>query len=351
MPPHGSVSRSRFFRRMGCLLAIFNILALIVIFLVIGLLARWLGVIHLPYSLRWIHPVGIVFFLIGLGFLAWAGYGLRRLSLPLGDLLEAADRVADGDYSVRVREQGPPEVRSLARGFNAMASRLQSTDEHRRSMLADVTHEFRTPLTVIQGNVEGMLDGVYSADETRLKSILEEIQLLSRLVDDLRTLALAESGALQLTKEPTDLAVLIGETLTAFAARAAESGVDLRMKVDPQSPTPEIDPERIHQVLSNLIANALHYTPKGGQIEVRCNPTFEDGQPSVVVAVEDNGAGIPAQDLPHIFDRFYKGRDSGGMGLGLAIARHLVEAHHGVIQAQSEVGKGTVVRVILPVES
>jgi signal transduction histidine kinase len=351
MFPHGSASRGRFFRRMGCLFVAFNFLALVVIVLVVGLLARWLGFLRIPDSFRWIHPVGILFFLIGLTFLAWIGIGLRRLSMPLGDLLEAADRVAEGDYSVRVREQGPPEVRSLARGFNAMASRLQITDEQRRSMLADVTHEFRTPLTVIQGNLEGMMDGIYSADEGRLKSILEETQLLSRLVDDLRTLTLAESGALQLNKEPTDLAVLIGETLTAFESQAAASEIDLHMQVDANTPFLNIDPERIHQVLSNLIANAIYYTPRGGQIQVRCNPSSTDGKPFVVIEVEDRGAGISPQDLPHIFDRFYKGRDSGGTGLGLAIARHLIEAHHGSIQVHSDLGEGTLMRVILPVEA
>jgi signal transduction histidine kinase len=350
MPPHGSASRGRFFLRMGCLFAAFNILALVVIFLIIGLLARWFGVLRIPESFRWIHPLGILFFLIGLTFLAWTGIGLRRLSMPLGDLLEAADRVAEGDYSVRVREQGPPEVRSLARGFNSMASRLQVADEQRRSMLADVTHEFRTPLTVIQGNLEGMMDGIYAADEDRLKSILEETQLLSRLVDDLRTLTLAEIGALQLNKEPTDLAVLIGETLTAFESRAFASGIDLRMQVDPNTPVLNVDPERLHQVLSNLVANAINYTPKGGQIQVRCSLDSTDSKRAVVIEVEDSGAGISPQDLPHIFDRFYKGRDSGGTGLGLAIARHLVEAHHGAIQAHSVLDEGTLIRVTLPIE-
>jgi signal transduction histidine kinase len=348
---HGSASRGRFFRRMGCLFAAFNFLALVVIFLIIGLLARWFGFLRIPESLRWIHPVGFLFFLIGLAFLAWTGLGLRRLSMPLGDLLEAADRVAEGDYSVRVGEQGPPEVRSLARGFNAMASRLQIADEQRRSMLADVTHEFRTPLTVIQGNLEGLLDGIYNPDAGRLKSILEETQLLSRLVDDLRTLTLAESGALQLSKEPTDLAVLIGETLTAFDSQATASGIDLRMDSDSNTPLLNIDPERIHQVLSNLIANAIYYTSPGGQVQIRCSPVPKGNDQSVVIEVEDNGAGISPQDLPHIFDRFYKGRDSGGTGLGLAIACHLIEAHHGSIQVHSVLGEGTLMRVILPVEA
>jgi signal transduction histidine kinase len=288
----------------------------------------------------------MVVFLFGFGLLMWAGRSLRRMSIPLGDLIAAADRIAGGDYAVRVKEQGPAEVRSLGRVFNGMASRLQANDEQRRNLLADVTHELRTPLTVIQGNVEGILDGVYEADEAHLKSILEETQLLSRLVEDLRTLALAESGALQLKKEPTDLAVLIGETIAALRGQSDAAGIKLNMDVPADAPLLNLDPERIRQVLVNLIANALRYTPRGGEICVR----FKMNRPDEArIAIEDTGAGIQPEDLPHVFDRFYKTRDSQGLGLGLAIAKNLVQAHGGSIQAQSQPGQGTTICITLPI--
>jgi signal transduction histidine kinase len=271
------------------------------------------------------------------------------MSAPLDDMLEASGRVAGGDYSTRVDEKGPPEVRALTRAFNSMAARLQAANERRRDLLADVTHELRTPLTVIQGNVEGMLDGVYPADEARLKSILEETHILSRLVEDLRTLALAESGALQLKKEPTDLAALIRETVSAFAAQADAAGIRLETGLQ-AVPWLNLDPQRMGEVLSNLIANALRYTPRGGLIGIRYMAIPGGGEGRAAVSVTDSGPGIPAEDLPNIFDRFYKSSDSGGMGLGLSIAKYLVEAHGGTIKAESETGKGTTISFSLLIE-
>ena len=342
--------RSRFFQRMGCLLAASVLLVSTIFILVIGLAAHLLGLLQIPGTLRWMIPLSLVVFLLGFGLLAWAGRRFRRLSVPFGDLLEAAGRITGGDYSARVIEQGPAELRSLGRAFNAMASRLQVTDQQRRNLLADVTHELRTPLTVIQGNLEGMLDGVYAADEVHLKSLLEETEVLSRLVDDLRTLALAESGALQLKKEPTELAALISETAAGFRAQADAVGVALGVEVMAAIPLLDLDPERIREVLSNLIANALRYTPRGGSISVRLGMTHADGERRAQVTIVDSGPGITVEDLPHVFDRFYKARDSGGMGLGLSIAKHLVEAHGGTLHAESESGQGTTMRITLPVE-
>jgi signal transduction histidine kinase len=273
-------------------------------------------------------------------------FALRRVMIPLDELLAAAGSVAEGDYSARVREKGPAEVRSLARAFNNMAARLHQTDEKRRNLLADVTHELRTPLTVLQGNLEGMLDGIYPADEANLRSLLDETNLLSRLVEDLRTLALAESGALRLRKEPTDLALLVRESLAAFQAQAASAGVTLSAETDEALPWLEVDPGRLRQVLSNLLANALRYTPAGGSVRVKY--CLEAGR--ALLDVTDTGPGIAAGDLPHVFERFYKSTDSGGTGLGLAIAKHLVEAHEGMITAESLPGQGTTIRISLPVE-
>jgi signal transduction histidine kinase len=199
-------------------------------------------------------------------------------------------------------------------------------------MLADVSHELRTPLTVIRGNVEGMLDGLYPVDESRLRSILEETQILSRLVDDLRTLSLAERGVLQLRREPTDLAGLIRETAASFQPKASAEGIHLEVMAQEGSQV-EVDPERVREILSNLLTNALHYTPSGGVVKV----SYDGG----TVSVEDNGPGIAPADLPHIFERFYKASDSGGMGLGLSIAKYLAEAHGGEIRVESAPGRGT----------
>ena len=202
---------------------------------------------------------------------------------------------------------------------------------------------------MIQGNLEGFLDGVYSPDEARLKSLLEETQILARLVEDLRTLALAESGALQLKKEPTDLALLIGETVSAFRTQADAAGVKIDVQAGSDLPVLNLDPERFRQVLSNLIANALRYTPRAGNIHLSYMTIRSDDGNYTEVTVQDNGVGIAPDVLPNIFNRFYKSRDSSGTGLGLPIARHLVEAHAGKITAESEPGRGTTMRIRLPV--
>ena len=348
--PPWRAMRGRFSRRMGCVRVLVNVLAFFFFLAVLGILLNSLGIIHLNINpLWWVLPLGIIILMFGFGALVWAGRGLRRISVPLGDLLEAAGRIAEGDYAPRVAERGPSEVRALARAFNGMAARLEVTEGQRRDLMADITHELRTPLTVIQGNLEGILDGVYSPDEAHLKSILEETQILSRLVDDLRTLALAESGALQLKKEPTDLTVLIGETVSAFRAQADAAGVKFDIQVDAGEHLLNLDPERIRQVLSNLIANALRYTPSGGSISIKYKIISTSGSEQAELTVADNGSGIAPDSLPNIFNRFYKSRDSSGTGLGLPIARHLVEAHGGRIDAESDPGKGTIIRIRLPV--
>ena len=337
--------RNPFFRRLGCAFASLNLLGFALFFLFISWAANQLGVANLPGNLlHLLLPLGIAL-LVAIVVLAVLGVlGLRRVFTPLDDLLEAAGRVAEGDYAVRVSEHGPKEVRSLARAFNDMASRLHLADERRRNLLADVTHELRSPLTVLQGNLEGMLDGVYPADETNLRALLDETNILSGLVEDLRTVALAESGALRLKKEPTDLIMLVHDALNAFQAQARTANVTLVVDAPETFPRLELDPGRIRQVITNLVANALRYAPAGSRVTVRIG--LLPGQ--VMLEVIDEGPGIPAQDLPHVFERFYKSTDSGGMGLGLAIVRHLVSAHDGTIEALSPAGQGTTMRIALP---
>ena len=269
---------------------------------------------------------------------------VRRIAAPVDDLVEAAGRIRSGDYSVRVREDGAPELRSVAQAFNAMTAQLEASEKQRRSFLADVTHELRTPLSVIRGQAEGIADGLYPADATHLAPIVEATQTLARLVDDLRTLALAETGHLQLQREPVEIATLINDTLASFEPQAQAKGVTLAADIPGELPTVSADAVRIRGVIANLLANAIAHTPAGGSVRVIA--ARADG--GVAVSVTDTGEGIAADLLPRIFDRFVKTSGSSGSGLGLAIARDLVTAHGGTISAESTVGSGTTVRFTLP---
>jgi len=338
--------RNRFFQRIGCLLGVIGLLSLIGCGALFSLIFKSPDLLHFSDgSNPIVRTIGGLITVLAIGSMFLAGRALRRATRPIGDVMEAASKVAEGDYAVRVDEHGPKEVRALARSFNTMTSRLQINDEQRRALLADVTHELRTPLTVIQGNLEGMLDGIYPPDQAHLESTLEETRVLARLIDDLRTLSLAESGALKLQREMVDLGDLIRETLASFQATADHAGVQVLANVQADLPQLEIDPLRVRQVLSNLIANALRYTSNGGQIQVRA---FVEQTDRVTVTVADTGRGIPPDDLPHIFDRFYKSSDSRGTGLGLAIAKNLVVAHGGEISAHSDFGHGTTITLTLP---
>ncbi|MBI3914009.1 MAG: HAMP domain-containing histidine kinase [Chloroflexi bacterium] len=331
--------RDKFVRHMARLFILFFLFVCSASATLGWLITNLVGAANLPSVLAGFFALLLIFSGLGL-----VGRALRRVTLPIGDLIEAAGRVEEGDYTARVTERGPREVRAFVHAFNAMTERLQVTDEQRRNLLADVTHELRTPLTVIQGNLEGLLDGLYPRDDAHLAPILDETRVLARVIDDLRTLALAESGALALQKEPTDLAMLITETTAPFQSQADAAGIALNAEIASDVPTLDLDPARFRQVLENIIANALHFTPHGGTIALKC---FRDRE-RVLIETRDSGAGITPEDLPHIFERFYKARDSRGTGLGLAIAKSLVTAHGGEISAQSELGVGTTIQIALP---
>lgn len=277
--------------------------------------------------------------LILLSVFAALAFSVRRFASPLGAVMDAADRVAGGDYSVRVPETGAPPIRALANAFNAMTAQLQGADRVRRDLMADVSHELRTPLTVLQGRIEGLLDGVYPRDETQLAQLLEETQVLSRLVEDLRTVALSDAGALPLQKESFDIVDLASDAARSFEGRGAAVEV-----VGTAGVTVDLDAVRIREVMTNLIANAIRHTPGDGRITIG----VADERDQVVVTVKDTGAGVPPDALPRLFDRFYKGADSRGSGLGLAIARGIVAAHGGQIGASSAPGEGTTIRFTLP---
>jgi two-component system sensor histidine kinase BaeS len=305
--------------------------------------------------------------------LARTARAIRGSGTVLDALVDQAARVEAGDYSARVDTIGPvpAPVRGLARGFNTMAARLEADEAQRRTLLADVTHELRTPLAVVQGSVEAILDGIHPADETHLSAILEETRILDRLIEDLRTLALSESGALSLHREPTDLSVLATDVATSFAATAAAANVELGAAIDDDLPLLDLDPVRIREVIGNLVANALRHTPAGGRVAIDGRlvgatgtarapaaarmpgtgraPGASPGD-AVVITVRDTGSGIDPELLPHVFDRFARGAGSTGSGLGLSIARGLVELHGGTIEASSPPGGGTEIRIRLPIE-
>jgi signal transduction histidine kinase len=273
---------------------------------------------------------------------------VRRVGRPVGEVMEAADRVAGGDYQARVEERGSLEMRRLARSFNAMAERLRANEEQRRNFIADVAHELRTPLSVIQGNAEGMLDGLYPVDPAHLEPVVEETRVMARLLDDLQTLSIAEAGALRLHREPTEPGQLVEDAVAAFRSAADAAGVTVESRVAAGLPALDVDPTRIGQVLGNLLSNAMRHTPRGGSVVVSAEPA-RAGK-AVEFTVTDTGPGIPPDVLPHAFDRFVRAADSRGLGLGLAIARSLVQAHGGEISAESPPGGGTAMRFVLPAE-
>jgi signal transduction histidine kinase len=270
--------------------------------------------------------------------------GLRRMTRPMGSIIEAARRIEAGDYSAQVPESGPPDLRSVARAFNAMSARLKASDEQRRSFLADVAHELRTPLTVIRGQAEAIADGVYTGDAEHLAPILDATQTLDRLVEDLRTLVLTDAGNLVLKKELTDLGVLTGDTVDSFRVPAESAGVALSTDIAQNPPSVDVDPARIRGVIGNLLSNAIRHTPAGGTVNVGVNSSAG----GAVITVTDSGEGIAPELLPHVFDRFVKGAGSTGSGLGLAIVHDIVSAHGGKVELESKAGSGTRVRLTLP---
>ena len=306
------------------------------------LFARLFGGGGQTAALVWIVGIGLALTMPALAGLV-ARRAVQDIATPLAGVMTAADRVAEGDLGVRVAEHGPGDFGRLAKSFNRMVEELERADQQRRNLTADVAHELRTPLHIIQGNLEGILDGVYEPTLEHVNATLDETRLLARLVDDLRTLSLAEAGQLPLTWEPVDVAELLADVSTSFSGQAEAAGLELRVEIESELPTITGDVGRLDQVLGNLMANALRHTPSGGTITLQAGG-IEGG---VRIIVRDTGEGIPAEDLPYIFDRFWRGdrarshAGGAGSGLGLAIARQLVQAHGGRISVESEPGRGT----------
>ncbi len=275
----------------------------------------------------------------------------RQFARPLADVMSAADSVAEGDLSVRVPENAPGEFGRLASSFNRMADELEKTAQRRQQLTADVAHELRTPLHILQGNLEGMLDGIYPLDRSQVQVLLDEVHLLSRLVADLQTLSLAENHALPLDFEIVNIQPFLLNALQHFLPQAEAQGVHLRLAGEvPESLAIRGDFGRLSQVLGNLITNAIRFTPAGGEITL----SAAQDQDQVVIYVRDTGEGIAEEDLPFIFDRFWRGdrarsrKEGFGSGLGLSIARQIVKCHGGKIEVESASGQGTTFRLIFP---
>jgi two-component system OmpR family sensor kinase/two-component system sensor histidine kinase BaeS len=273
----------------------------------------------------------------------------QRLAAPLVLLTRAASAVAGGDLTQEVPGRGGDEIGELGAAFNRMTQSLAQAENLRRNMVADVAHELRTPLTVIQGDLQAILDGVYPLDIEQVASLYDETRLLTRLVDDLRDLALADAGQLRLDRAPVSMGMLAEAAVTSFSPAAKDAEIELSLELGEDVPAVMGDADRLAQVLRNLLGNALRHTPAGRKVTVRVGAR----NASVIISVADAGSGIAPEDLPHVFDRFYRGdksrsRRGGGAGLGLAIARQLVTAHGGQISVESRVGHGAVFTILLP---
>lgn len=285
--------------------------------------------------------------------LVFVTFFTRQALAPVRGLTSAARQLGSGDLAYRVPESRSDEVGELARTFNEMANDLESAEMQRRRMTADIAHELRTPLTNIQGYLEAILDGVVQPDPETISSLHAQTVHLSRLVDDLRLLSVAEAGALRLETTPDDLASVARETTASFEPRAADLGISLDFAAEAGLPRVELDRTRMRQVVANLIENALQHTPRGGNV---CVEIERDGPATVALSISDTGAGIPADELHRIFDQFYRvdpsrNRSTGGAGLGLTIVKRLVEAHGGTLSVSSEPGHGASFRVMLPIAS
>jgi len=278
-----------------------------------------------------------------------------RYSKPLEDLFNAINTVAAGDLSVRVPENDSAMYRDLFKRFNKMVGELERSEQQRRNLTADIAHELRTPLHIIQGNLEGVIDGVYRPTPEHINNTLDETRLLTRLVNDLQTLSLAETGQLPLHPTRFLLADLIDDLTSSFSSQAASLGIDLKTSLTDPAQELTADYDRLNQVLSNLISNALRHTPSGGTVLIHTESVQNESgsmKSAVRIRVQDTGSGIPTEDLPFIFDRFWRGdksrRERTHSGLGLAIAKQLIRAHGGTIAAQSVVGTGSSFVIEIP---
>lgn len=291
-------------------------------------------------------PVAMVFLIVITLFTLY-----RRFGRPLEQIFNTIDAVSEGNLSARVPENNSDMFSELFKRFNKMVVELERAEQQRRNLTADIAHELRTPLHIIQGNLEGIVDGVYKPTDEHISNTLDETRLLSRLVNDLQTLSLAETGQLPLHSTRFLLADLTADLTTSFSAQAKSQGVDLVVRNADSQQTLSADYDRLNQVLSNLISNALRHTPTGGKISIETESIIGKER-SARIKITDTGVGIASEDIPFIFDRFWRGdksrTDRSNSGLGLAISKQLILAHKGTIEVESEIGKGTTFTIELP---
>ncbi len=273
----------------------------------------------------------------------------RYLATPLRRMSVAAGRIGQGDLAQEVPVPSDDDLGNLARAFNTMAADLRRLEELRHNLVADIAHELGTPLSVLQANLEGMLDGVVEPAPERLAALHTQVRLLARLVEDLRDLSLAQAGRLPLHRAPTDLAALVADAAAAVAPHAADKSVTVQSRMASGLPVLSVDRERMMQVVHNLLENAIRHTPAGGDVTVG----LEADPSELRLWVADTGPGVPPEERDRIFDRFHRldasrSRASGGSGLGLAIVKSLVEAHGGRVWVESRAGEGSRFTVALP---
>jgi len=298
--------------------------------------------------------------MLGAALGALVAFGLslllaRRIVDPIERLTAVVQKMEQGDLGQRVENIHSGEVAKLSHAFNAMVEGLERGQRLRRNMVADVAHELRTPLHNVLGYLELLRDGVSQPTGEMIATIYEEASLLKRLVDDLQQLALAESGQLELVRREVSPSSLLQQAAAMVRPELNEKNIEMVVEATPGLPDITVDEGRIRQVLRNLVSNAIASTPRGGRITLSAN-RVDVPEKAVVMAVEDTGPGIAAEDLPYVFERFYRAdksrtRATGGAGLGLTIAKQLVEAHGGAISAESEPGRGACFRFVLPVQS
>jgi len=285
----------------------------------------------------------------------------QRMVTPIRQMMQASRRIATGHYRERVEVASDDELGQLAGSFNQMAATLEQTEAMRRDLIANVTHELYTPLSSIKGYMEALIDGVLPAQLDVYQQVYHEAERLQRLVNDLQKLSRLEAGAFELDHQSLDMAELIEHTGARLRPQFEEKGVSLELTPAPDLPPVLADEDRMSQVLLNLVGNALQYTPSGGRVTITAGlqsttPKVlnQAAGPALFVTVKDSGIGIPAHHLPHLFTRFYRvdksrSRVGGGSGIGLTIAKHLVEAHRGHIWAESEgEGQGSLFGFSLP---
>lgn len=301
------------------------------------------------HSLIW---VGLAILTVGLV----ASYAVARsITVPLRNLSQAAEEIARGNFEQMVPIETKDEVGQLATIFNRMAEVLTTNMKLRRQLLANIAHELRTPLAVIQGHLEGMVDGVIEPNKEQLGSLHEEAVRLNRLITELRDLSLAEVRQLTLEKRATDINQLISRVVTMLRPMADEKKIQIQCVLADNIPDIIVDNDRINQVFYNILVNGIKYSPIGSDVEVKTNLEARDHNHWLLVSIKDSGPGIVAGDIPYIFDHFYRSdksrdRKSGGSGLGLAIVKQLVEIHGGEVTVASTVGEGSIFKVFLPLE-